>query len=177
MRRTRSLGMAVVVALVSSCNCDDGSKVDAGGQPEVMNRPPIAVAGAAQRVLPATAVTLDGRGSSDPDGDQLTFAWSLLSQPDGGGAALAGPTTSQPAFTPSRPGDYVAQLVVNDGQLSSAASSVVITALNRSPAANAGAAQTVFVGDLVTLDGTASQDPDGDPLTYQWSVDAGWMGG
>ncbi|WP_223860791.1 PKD domain-containing protein [Spirosoma validum] len=36
--------------------------------------------------------------------------------------------------------------------------------------ANAGADQTVQVGQLVTLDGTASRDPQGLPLTYQWTI-------
>jgi hypothetical protein len=40
---------------------------------------------------------------------------------------------------------------------------------NTPPVAEAGTNQTVDTGSLVTLDGSASFDPDGDPLTYEWT--------
>lgn len=41
---------------------------------------------------------------------------------------------------------------------------------NTPPVADAGADQSAMVEDIVTLDGTASSDPDGDTITYAWEL-------
>lgn len=51
--------------------------------------PPVARAGTAQTVAFGSRVRLDGRASSDPDGDALSFQWSRTSRPTGSTAALA----------------------------------------------------------------------------------------
>ena len=66
-------------------------------------------------------------------------------------------------------GTYVISLVVNDGQLDSAADTVTVKTINRAPVANAGADKSAVVGNQVTLDASASSDPDGDAITYIWS--------
>jgi len=48
--------------------------------------------------------------------------------------------------------------------------SLVTATVSTAPVADAGVDQTVYVGDLVTLDGTGSTDAEGDlPLTYGWA--------
>lgn len=133
------------------------------------NNAPVANAGPDQAVFLGTGVTLDGSGSSDPDGDALTYAWSFVSVPAGSAAALTGETTDSPTFAPDRKGAYVVQLIVSDGAVNSAPDTVTVTVGNRAPVADAGTNQAVFIGTGVTLDGSASSDPDVDPITYAWS--------
>lgn len=90
------------------------------------NRAPVANAGSARSVTVSTTVTLDGRASSDPDGNPITFAWTLQA-PVGSTAALSGAGTSQPTFVADVAGAYTASLTVSDGSLDGTAS-VVITA-------------------------------------------------
>jgi hypothetical protein len=137
--------------------------------PVAGNRAPVASAGPDQVIAGiGVAVSLDGSLSSDPDGDALTYAWTFTERPMGSTATLAGATTVNPMFTPDKKGTYTVQLVVSDGSLPSGPDSVMITVGNTRPVANAGPDQTVDVGDTVTLNGAASSDVDGDPLTYLW---------
>jgi mono/diheme cytochrome c family protein len=94
--------------------------------PGTGNRAPIANAGVAQSVATGATVALDGSASSDPDGDALTYSWSLQ-RPAGSVAVLAGATTSKPGFAADVAGSYVATLTVNDGKVTASAS-VTVTA-------------------------------------------------
>ena len=136
------------------------------------NVPPVANAGPNQTVTAGDTVTLDGSGSSDVDGDPLTFAWTLTLVPPGSAAALSDPTAVGPTFVADLPGNYMAQLIVNDGTVDSAPDTVSISAdaANIPPVADAGPDQTVTAGDTVTLNGSGSSDVDGDPLTFLWSL-------
>jgi hypothetical protein len=137
----------------------------------VKNVAPIANAGPGQTVTIGTTVTLNGSGSSDADGNPLTYLWSFVSIPAGSGANLTGPTTANPSFLADKTGQYVVQLIANDGVVSSTPATVTITTTpgNTAPVANAGPDQTVQLGATVTLNGSGSSDVDGNPLTYQWA--------
>lgn len=77
------------------------------------NQQPVANAGADQTVAFGASVTLNGAGSSDPDGDTLTFSWT---QTAGTVVALSGANTSTASFTaPSNAETLTFQLAVDDG--------------------------------------------------------------
>ena len=136
----------------------------------VLNSAPVANAGPDQTALVTHVVTLDGNGSSDPDGDAVSYQWALTSRPAGSAAVLSDPSSDSPAFLVDRPGTYTAQLIVSDGSASSAADSVTVTTVNTAPAANAGPDQTAPVGSTVSLNGSGSSDADGDALGYAWTL-------
>ncbi|MBI3301589.1 MAG: hypothetical protein HYZ72_05875, partial [Deltaproteobacteria bacterium] len=102
--------------------------------------------------------------------DVLTYFWSLTTKPTGSTAMLSDPTAVQPTFVIDRPGTYTAQLIVNDGTVDSTPATVTLSTVNSKPVANPGPDQSGFVGTTITLDGSASSDGDGDPLTYQWAL-------
>ncbi|MEA1983979.1 MAG: PKD domain-containing protein [Campylobacterota bacterium] len=135
------------------------------------NSAPVANAGDNQNSVVLTRITLDGSQSNDADGDMITYSWTAISIPDNSTVTLSSTTVSKPYFTPDIVGQYEFSLIVNDGQVNSAADSVLITATesNAAPIAVAGYVRPALKFSTVTLDGSASSDADGDTLTYSWN--------
>ena len=139
-----------------------------------VNRKPTAAAGADQAVDEGATVTLDGSGSSDPDGDNLSHAWTQTAGPT---VTLSSTTAASPTFTAPDVTTATAltfRLTASDGSLS-ATDDVTVTVrhVNRAPTAAAGSDQTVDERTTVTLDGSGSSDPDSDGLSHSWTQTAG----
>ena len=154
---------------------DDGKTKSAASSVSVVasvnNSAPVAIPGPNQNVPLGTVVTLDGTGSTDANFDTLTYKWAMIGRPDGSTAALTSSTAPNPKFTVDVMGIYTVTLVVNDGKADSATVPVTIIAsnANSAPFSNAGVAQSVVAGSVVTLDGTGSTDANNDPINYKWS--------
>ena len=132
----------------------DGTATSAASTTKIIasssNSIPVASAGTDQNIVIGRELILDGTGSSDADGDSLTYDWNFTSLPTGSNATLSSSSIAQPTLTPDIAGIYVVTLRVDDGTDESAADSVVINAAQNytdlfevSPQTNA----TVISGD------------------------------
>jgi serine protease len=128
----------------------------------VPNTPPVADANGHYTGTEDTPITFDGSGSYDPDGDTITYSWNFG---DGNTGTGVNPTH---AYTAG--GTYTVTLVVNDGKVNSDPSSTTaeIAEVNDPPVAVAGADQFASIGQTLTFDGSASYDPDGSLVSYDW---------
>lgn len=134
--------------------------------------PPVADAGDDLNAVTYLPIFLDGTGSYDPDQDLITYQWTIVQVPTGSAATLSDPGQPRPRFVPDLAGDYVFQLTANDGQSDSPADQVTVRAVdgNGVPNARAGRDRAAAVGAAVELDGSASDDPNADAVTFQWTV-------
>jgi hypothetical protein len=129
---------------------------------------PIANAGNNQTVPIGTHVWLDGSGSSDLDGNPLTFHWSIVVQPPGSAATLTSPEDVTTEFSADILGKYVIELIVHNGYVGSLPDRVtVLTVANHPPHAAATGAGTYEVNTDVVLSGNVSDD-EGGMISYAW---------
>jgi hypothetical protein len=116
-------------------------------------------------------IQLDGSQSFDPDGDTITYAWTIISKPQDSAAELSNPNDVLPTFVADYLGDYIIELAVTDdlGTIS-VPDEVIVTSGNVKPVADAGGNQVAIVDQTVFLDGSGSYDANNDPLTYSWDM-------
>lgn len=135
------------------------------------NQLPVANAGSNVSItLPSNSVTLNASGSSDPDGNIVSYNWAKISGP--AAFTISNATAANPVISGLTAGSYSIQLTVTDDKNATAKDTVVVTvnpAPNKVPAANAGNDVNITLPqNSVTLNGSASSDPDGTIVTYNW---------
>ena len=141
------------------------------------NQPPVAsfTANPPSGQAPLT-VSLDATTSYDPDGTSLSYYWNYGNGTTGSGQLVTYDYTSA--------GDYTVVLTVTDidGSTDSATSTVTVSApsvppANQPPVASFTANPSSGEVQLtVSLDATASYDPDGTFLSYYWNYGDGTTG-
>jgi hypothetical protein len=146
----------IVATLVFELTVDDGFPADAPSPGYTfddvsdtvtieitnVNNDPVANAGVDQTVNENSDVDLNGNASSDPDSDNLTYAWT---QTGGPSVLLASDNTATPSFTTpfvSSGGDALTfELTVDDGYGGTSTDEVVINVQNENDPPDASLAQ------------------------------------
>lgn len=159
---TRLIILAGLVGLLTAA-CDS---------PPVVNRAPVAFAGFDRSIRLGEDFFLDASRSNDPDGNALHYKWWVQS-PSGTRVALTDQATV--VYTAQELGIYVVTLIVDDGELSSAADlcSITVFSTNTDTGLHAHAGTGQVLGDDLdtSLDGSGSFGPGpSSPLSYNWSI-------
>ena len=137
---------------------------------------PVANAGSNIAItLPVNSVNLDGSASSDPAGNTLTYAWTLLTGP--AQYSITSPSAAKTSVTNLVQGVYKFSLLVTNSQGNSATATVYVT-VNAAPVvipvASVGTNISITLPvNSATLDGSASYNPGGGTLTYAWTEISG----
>jgi PKD repeat protein len=135
--------------------------------PSAGGRPPNAVHGGAYNGSEGVAVAFNGSGSSDPDGNALTYDW------DFGDGSTHG-TGATPSHTYVDNGVYTVTLTVNDGTGNADAATTSATIGNAQPQVNAGSASTLQSGDVLAFSGSFT---DAGTLDTPWATSINWGDG
>jgi hypothetical protein len=129
------------------------------------------------KIQPVTAsylnqeVRLDASASYDAEGADLQYKWQWLSR--AGNSDLNNETSKNPSFTPLVSGQYVLQLIVNDGIQDSDPVELTITAQQNLPPIvkiSGDSERGVVISSNVMLDASLTTDPEGGQLTYAWTL-------
>ncbi len=135
------------------------------------NVPPTADAGSDRTVRVGERVEFDAGGSRDPDGSVSKYAWDF-----GDGFTSGGIRTGH---IYQKPGRYAVSLTVADnapaeaGRARTEITIVVEPPPNSPPSAEAGPDRLVLVGERIDFDASASRDPDGNILKFEWTFGDG----
>jgi len=143
----------------------------------VINRSPVAVAGGDLLVAPGQKVLFDGSRSYDTDGKIVFYQWDFsgdFSDKKAAGKLNKAFQSAKVRRSFAASGAYSATLTVVDNYRveNSTSQDKISIRVNHSPRANAG--KNIHTSErTVLLDGLASSDADGDPLTYIWNFGDG----
>ena len=142
------------------------------------NKPPIANAGSDQVItLPTDSISLDGSASNDPDGTISGWLWKNISGP--ASFSFISSSSVKTIVRNLVAGIYQFELNITDNKGLSAKDTLQVivndpTQPNRPPVANAGPDQIITLPtNTVTVNGTASTDPDNNIINYLWTKISG----
>ncbi len=152
--------LPLLLFLISSCSSSVGTN----------NEIPISIANDDLIVKSNEVITLDGTKSFDPEQLTLRYSWKLITKPKNSLATITSLSENEAisSFIPDVVGEYVVELIVNDGVNDSRPDIVYIQRQNNKPSALAGKNRAVTLNTQVLLDGSGSTDTDNQILNYNW---------
>ena len=124
-------------------------------------------------------VNLSFTTTASDNGDQIDDALSFSASPALPPGATYNTSTGEFSWTPggSDAGTYSITFCASDGNASDCETiTITVSSENAPPVAVAGGPYSGAAGQPVTLNGSASSDPDGDNLTYTWDFGDGQTG-
>jgi DNA/RNA endonuclease G (NUC1) len=124
---------------------------------EANDRPPVAATDGPYVGMEGSAVLLSAAGSTDPDGDALTYEWSF-----GDGAEGTGAT---PSHTYADNGNYQVRVIVTDLYGAADTATTTVTVMNVAPQVAAFAGGTLLQGETYAAAGSF-----GDPGADGWTA-------
>lgn len=152
---------AILTVDNGECKSSDSLIVD-------LNSSPTAMLASVEKVCVGDKVLLDASGSSDPDGDRLSYTWDY-----GDGELQNGNSTECRIY--EKGGTYTVRVTVDDGKGTSCSTSMATTVVkvNTRPIAMLKPSDACCVGVESMFDASGSTDPDGDSLSYSWNFGDG----
>ena len=132
-------------------------------------QPPVANAGGPYTGAVNVAINFNGAASRDPDGSVVSYLWNF------GDNTTASGVTAVHAYAAA--GSYTVRLTVtdNDGLTNSASTTAQVSDGSglRPPVANPAGPYQGTTASPVAFDGSASSDPDGTIVSYDWTFGDG----
>ena len=171
----------IPLILLFLLGCGSNTPIDTNTTQELIGKAPIANAGVDQTITNNQTLTLDASASSDEDGTIVSYLWYTIDND-------LGSSSSQPTLRLSSIpiGVYSVRLVITDNDGNRATDTIIITVIQAGATtvgassgttpttetpttatitADAGADQTLTLGDILYLDASASI---GTIISYQW---------
>lgn len=154
------------VTLKVTDNSGHESAFDIDSRIITVNSAPVPFAGADRLAAPEEEIEFDAGSSYDSDGEITEYLWDFSD----------GESYDEPSFSREfdEPGTYYGYLTIRDNAetQNSAQYDTVVIRINSTPVAKAGT--DIFTCEnIITFDGSASADVDGDALSYYWDFGDG----